>query len=73
MAPLYERLCEALAALHDLRTGKAASVFVDQNGERVEYVAANRRDLAAYVSELESDIKGQSRPSTIHFVTSKGL
>lgn len=54
MATLTERLAEAEAAYHDLQTGRMARVFVDQNGERVEYVAANRAGLAAYIRELKA-------------------
>ena len=53
-AALYVvRLAEAKAALHELLIGKSARVFVDQNGERVEYTAANRSALAAYINEIE--------------------
>lgn len=53
-AALYTvRLTEAREALHKLQIGQSARVFVDQNGERVEYTAANRGALAAYIQELE--------------------
>ncbi len=51
---LYEtRLAEAETALHELRCGKQARVFVDQNGERVEFAVANSSRLQAYVIELK--------------------
>lgn len=46
-------LLDARIALHKLLTGQAAKVFVDQNGERIEYVAANANRLSAYIAELE--------------------
>jgi hypothetical protein len=53
MATNAELLADAKAALHKLMTGTAAKVFVDQNGERIEYVAANANRLSAYIAELE--------------------
>jgi hypothetical protein len=57
---LAEMLVDAEAAYHDLQLGRSARVFVDQNGERVEYTAANRRDLARYIEELKAKIAGRS-------------
>lgn len=52
---LYEtRLSEAETAYHELRLGKQARVFVDQNGERVEFSVANASRLQAYIMELKS-------------------
>jgi gpW len=45
-------LREAEEALHDLRTGKQARVFVDQNGERMEFLPSNSERLRAYIMEL---------------------
>lgn len=56
MATLQERLNEAEAAYHDLQIGKSVRVFVDQNGERVEYSAANAARLAAYIADLKRQI-----------------
>lgn len=56
MATLAEQLAEAQAAYHDLQTGKAARVVVDQNGERVEFVAANRQALYQYIQQLRAQI-----------------
>jgi len=58
MATIQERLTEAENALHDLQIGKSLRVFVDQNGERVEYTAANRRDLTAYIDRLKTQLSG---------------
>ena len=52
---LYQtRLADAEAAYHDLRLGKQARVFVDQNGERVEFAVANAGRLQAYITELKA-------------------
>ena len=48
------RLTEAEDALHKLNIGQSARVFVDQNGERVEFTAANRQALRAYIFEIKS-------------------
>jgi len=58
MATLAERLTEAEAAYHDLLMGRQVRVFVDQNGERVEYTAANRPALAAYIDGLKRQVAG---------------
>jgi hypothetical protein len=53
---LQEQLDDAKTQLHLLLTGQQARVFVDQNGERVEYTAANRQELKAYVQRLENQV-----------------
>lgn len=53
---LQTDLDEAKAAYHKLMTGSAVSVFVDQNGERVEYAAMNANKLAAYIANLERQL-----------------
>lgn len=58
MATLQERLTEAEQAQHDLLTGKSVRVYVDHNGERIEYTAANRAALAAYIADLKRQISG---------------
>lgn len=50
-------LKEALESFHALNTGGSPRVVVDQNGERVEYTAANRTSLWAYIMRLQSAIK----------------
>ncbi|PZQ95205.1 MAG: hypothetical protein DI533_20350 [Cereibacter sphaeroides] len=47
------RLKEAEAALHQGLLGGGVRTFVDQNGERVEYNAANPTRLRAYIIELK--------------------
>jgi hypothetical protein len=48
------RLAQAEQAYHDYRTGVNARVFVDQNGERVEYSAINIAGLRSYIIELKT-------------------
>lgn len=55
-----QRLVEAEDALHQLLTGTSARVVVDQNGERIEYTAANVGKLRAYVQELKQEIAGKT-------------
>jgi hypothetical protein len=50
----YEALLnDARSAYHALMTGQQARVFVDQNGERIEYTASSAPRLAAYIAQLE--------------------
>jgi len=53
---LQQQLDEAKAQYHLLVTGQMARVVVDQNGERVEYNAANRGALQSYIQQLENKI-----------------
>ena len=53
---LAEQLADAKAQYHLLVTGQQARVYVDQNGERVEYTAANRQALLAYIQRLENQV-----------------
>lgn len=53
---LNEQLTAARLAYHQLMTGQAPKVIVDQNGERVEFVAANADRLRQYIVSLESAI-----------------
>jgi hypothetical protein len=48
------RLAEAEQAYHDFRMGNSARVFVDQNGERIEYSSTNITGLRSYILELKS-------------------
>ena len=54
MAATQAQLDEARAKYHQLQIGEAAKVFVDQNGERVEFVQANRANLYLYIQQLEA-------------------
>lgn len=57
---LTEQLADAKAQYHLLVTGQAAKVYVDQSGERVEYVAANASRLREYIQTLERLIAGSA-------------
>lgn len=56
MATIQEQLTEAQDALHNLLIGKAVRVYVDQNGERIEYTQATRGALVAYISDLKQQL-----------------
>lgn len=52
---LYQtRLTDAEQSLHLIVTGQQAKVYVDQNGERVEYQMTNTDRLRAYIFELRT-------------------
>lgn len=51
-----DRLTEAEDALHALLTGRSARVFVDQNGERIEYTSINRAGLVTYIGFLKAEL-----------------
>lgn len=51
-----DQLAEAEAAYHELITGKAPRVVVDQNGERVEFVAANSTKLYLYIQSMRAEL-----------------
>jgi len=56
IATLTARRTAAETAYHNLVTGGAPRVVVDQNGERVEYSPANRAALKAYIQELTDQL-----------------
>ncbi len=49
-------LQEARTAYHALMLGTSARVVVDQNGERVEFVAANKAALYSYIQQMEAQL-----------------
>lgn len=51
---LVDKITEAESAYHELMTGRAARIVIDQNGERVEFVAANRAALYTYIQQLKA-------------------
>lgn len=53
-------LAEAEKAYHDLMVGNKASVYVDQNGERVEFTKVDADKLLIYIQNLRSRISGGS-------------
>lgn len=52
-AKLQARLDDAENQYHMVMTGQAARVFVDQNGERIEYTSANANRLQTYIHGLK--------------------
>jgi hypothetical protein len=58
-----ELLADAKRQQHLLLTGQAAKVFVDQNGERVEYNNASLPRLAAYIATLEEQVNAANCPT----------
>lgn len=57
---LAEQLADARTQYHALLTGQKVRVIVDQNGERIEFTAANAGRLASYITSLERQL-GTSR------------
>ncbi len=53
---LTARLAEAETQYHQLMLGQVARVFVDQNGERVEYTATNAGRLMSYIQDLKRQL-----------------
>lgn len=53
---LRARLAEAEAAYHRLMSGQSTRVFVDQNGERIEYSSVSVAQLYAYILKLKAEI-----------------
>lgn len=60
---LSEQLAEAKTEYHSLMTGTKARVFVDQNGERVEYHQTSAGKLLSYIKDLEAQINPSLRPT----------
>ena len=56
-----ERLEQAEAAYADMIMGLTVRVFVDQNGERVEYKAGDADKLAAYIRRLKFELNPTSQ------------
>lgn len=54
MADNATLLQQALDAKHKLVTGQLARVFMDQNGERVEYTSTSITALDKYIAQLQS-------------------
>lgn len=51
-----DQLTDARNSYHALLTGKSPRVVVDQNGERVEFTAANSQKLYLYIQQLEREL-----------------
>lgn len=69
MATNAELLADAQAKYHALVTGVSPRVVVDQNGERIEFTAANKAGLAQYIQSLQNSISNTSlnRPMRVFF------
>ena len=63
-------LQEARSAYHSLMLGTSPRVVVDQNGERVQYTAANKTALYNYIQQMESQLGvgcgGVPTPSAVY-------
>lgn len=73
IAEVKLKIKQAERARHNLITGAAARVFVDQNGERVEYFKANLSDLSKYIADLKASLPGAApikyaRPMRFNFL-----
>lgn len=55
-AAIKARIAKLEAAYDDIISGKAVKRFVDQNGEQVEYTAANAAKLLSFINELKAMI-----------------
>jgi hypothetical protein len=55
-------LVDAQQAMHNITTGQQAKVYVDQNGERVEYQMSNVNTLRSYITELKSALGILTKP-----------
>ena len=65
---LQEQLDDAKKAYHELQVGRSARVVVDGgDGSRLEFTAANRQALYAYIKELESKL-GLTNPVSPGFI-----
>jgi hypothetical protein len=60
VATTQQLLDEARVAYHRLQVGLAARVVVDTDSSRIEFTAANRADLAAYIRKLEMQLAAET-------------
>lgn len=68
MATLAEQLQDAEREYHALITGNKPRVVVDQNGERVEFTAANAGRLMQYIQSLKAQMnKAKRGPMRVYF------
>ena len=59
---LIDKIADAEKAYHLLLTGNKPRVFVDQNGERVEFMAANANKLYMYIQGLRQQLAAEAAP-----------
>lgn len=57
---LETQLLEARDAYHNLLTGQSV-VRIERGGRIVEFNQASKKDLAAYIASLESQLGGSGR------------
>lgn len=62
MATPSEQLAAALVAYETIMNGKQVRVFVDQNGERVEYNMASADKLREWIQRLQAQINCPGAP-----------
>jgi len=71
-AALRTRIATLENAYDEIISGRQVRRFVDQNGEQVEYNAANASTLLAYINRLKSELDcsfGRAyKPKPISFV-----
>lgn len=73
IAAVKARIKQAEKAAHSLYIGQAVRVFVDQNGERVEYFKADLSALNKYIADLKASLPGAppvryARPIRFNFL-----
>lgn len=56
---LRAQISDAESKYHQLLTGTMPRVIVDQNGERVEFAAANSQRLYSYIASLKALLPGE--------------
>lgn len=64
-----QQLMEAKAAYHKLMTGQAV-VRIQRDGKTVEFRAADRSELRAYITELEAQLSTgpiRRRPARVSY------
>lgn len=69
---LRVQLDDAKSAYHNLMTGQAARVVVDQNGERVEFAVAQSGKLNMYISSLQLQLQSECNCGTLLTVRRPG-
>ena len=66
---IQRQLAEAKAAYHKLMTGQSV-VRIQRDGKTVEFRAADRSELRAYITELENQLNPgvvRRRPAKLSF------
>lgn len=66
-AEMTTDLAQAKAALKEILMGNKAKVVVDQNGERVEFAAANVDRLRAWIFEMDLALGNKTVTGPMNF------